>query len=83
MYGYVDTDEVFRIKTLYTAFEANRHSKYYFNGEYHNFWEMVIVLDGTLGVTAGSDLFILKKGHFIVFLTKITKNKDIFLRFNI
>ena len=34
MYGYVDTDEVFRIKTLYTAFTANYDNKYYFNGEY-------------------------------------------------
>lgn len=66
MYGYVDTDEVFRIKTLYTAFVANYDNKYYFNGEYHNFWEMVIVLDGTLGVTAGSDLFILKKGQAVI-----------------
>lgn len=66
MYGYVDTDKVFKIKTLHTAFVANHDSKYYFNGEYHNFWEMVIVLDGNLGVTAGSDLFILKKGQAVI-----------------
>lgn len=66
MYGHVNTDETFGIKALYTAFEAEYDSNYYFNGEYHNFWEMVIVLDGELGVTAGSDLFILKKGQAIL-----------------
>lgn len=66
MYGYVDTNEVFKIKALYTAFEERFESNYYFNGEYHNFWEMVIVLDGHLGVTAGSELFILQKGQAVI-----------------
>lgn len=66
MYGYVDTNEVFRIKALYTAFEKNYDRDYYFTGEYHNFWEIVLVLDGELGVTAGSDLFILKKGQAVI-----------------
>ena len=66
MYGHVDTTDTFRIKALHTAFEERFSSSYYFAGEYHNFWEMVIVSDGELGVTAGSDVFVLKKGQAVI-----------------
>lgn len=66
MFGNVDVNNVFKITALHTAFEEKFHSSYYFNGEYHNFWEMVIVLEGKLGVTAGSDIFQLKKGQAVI-----------------
>lgn len=66
MFGYVNTEEIFRIKVLYTAFSERRKESYYFGGEYHNFWEIVIVTKGELGITAGSDVFMLKKGQAVI-----------------
>ena len=35
-------------------------------GETHDFWEIVIVLDGEIGVTAGSKVINLKSGEAIL-----------------
>lgn len=63
MYGYVDMTDVFRIKTLYTAFTEVIGSDYFFVGERHNFWELVIVADGEVGITAGENVWVLHKGQ--------------------
>ncbi len=65
MYGKTDVRNFMKIKTLYTAFSQKHKIDYAFTGESHNFWEMVIVTDGEVGVTAGSDVFVLKKGQAI------------------
>ena len=49
------------ITSLFTIFEEIFDRNYYFEGESHDFWEFVCVLDGTLGVTAGEDILILEK----------------------
>ena len=66
MYQPVEIKNAFQIKKLYTAFRHRYDSNYYFDGEYHNFWEFVAVTDGEIGVTAGSDVFVLKKGQAIL-----------------
>lgn len=66
MYKSVNVEEIFKIKRMYTAFEFGYDSNYYFDGEYHNFWEIVIVVDGEIGVTAGSDAFVLRKGQAVI-----------------
>lgn len=66
MYKAVELDNYFAIKKIYTAFGKKYGSSYYFEGESHNFWEIVMVVDGEIGVTAGSELFILKKGQAII-----------------
>lgn len=66
MYGYVSTAEYASIRTVYTAYAAQFERDYYFDGEQHDFWEMVIVLEGSLGVTAGSDVFVLHKGQAVL-----------------
>ena len=66
MYGYVDMTDVFRIKTLYTAFTEVIGSDYFFVGERHNFWELVIVADGEVGITAGENAWVLHKGQAIL-----------------
>lgn len=63
MYPCVRVDDAFRITELYTAFERKFQSNHNFRGEYHNFYEMVIVLDGEVGLTAENDVFILRKGQ--------------------
>ena len=66
MYKAIDVSKTFRIKNIYTAFGKRYDSTYYFEGEHHNFWEIVTVVDGEIGVTAGSDVFVLKKGQAII-----------------
>ena len=66
MYKSVNVEEIFKINKIYTAFKSDYDSNYYFDGEYHNFWEIVIVTDGEIGVTAGSDVFVLKKGQAVI-----------------
>jgi AraC-like DNA-binding protein len=63
MFGYVDMSSTLRIHTLYTAFSREFRSDYSFSGERHNFWELVIVTKGRLGVTAGSDVMQLRQGQ--------------------
>lgn len=66
MRPYAEVEKIFRINTLYTAFIATFDSNYFFPGERHNFYEIVIVKDGVLGVTAGSDVYVLTKGQAII-----------------
>ena len=66
MYPSVEVGNVFRIKRIYTLFVKRYDSNYFFDGEYHNFWELVIVTDGKIGVTAGSDIFLLESGQAIL-----------------
>ena len=49
-----------------TAFEANYNTDFYFNGEEHDFWEIVVVLSGNIGVTADENVYHLKHGNLIV-----------------
>ena len=66
MYGKVELDELFKIETIYTVFHKKYAVNYSFPGETHDFWELVIVLDGELGVTAGQNILILNKGQAIL-----------------
>lgn len=66
MFGYVDMRDTFRIHTLYTAFEHVYPTGYSFPGEQHNFWELVLVIDGQIGVTAGHNIYMLRKGQAII-----------------
>lgn len=54
------------IKSLYTAFETLFDKNYSFSGETHDFWEIVIVLDGNLGVCAGNQVLTLSPGDAIL-----------------
>lgn len=66
MYGYTDMTDVFRIRTLYTAFTEEIGSDCFFAGERHNFWELVIAVEGEIGVTAGENAWVLRKGHAVL-----------------
>lgn len=49
-----------------TAFEANYNTDFYFKGEYHDFWEIVVVLSGNIGVTADENIYHLNSRNLIV-----------------
>jgi len=54
------------IDSVYTFFKSDFKSDYVFGGERHNFWEIVFVLDGTVGVTAEDEVFVLEKGQAVI-----------------
>lgn len=58
--------DVFQIKKIYTAFYKKCDSRFFFEGETHNFWEIVIVLNGEIGITSGNGVFLLEKGQAIL-----------------
>lgn len=51
---------VVQLNGFYTAFEAKLDANYVFRGETHDFYEIVLILSGSLGVTAGARSFILE-----------------------
>jgi len=65
MYRHLNTEDFFHITALYTAFQAVYGADYYVSGETHDFWEIVIVTEGEIGVTAGKEIFHLKKGQAV------------------
>lgn len=66
MYTRVDVGQCFRIQGVYTAFDEWIRSDYFFVGERHNFWELVLVLSGRVGVTAGEDAREMEAGQGIL-----------------
>jgi len=56
----------FHITRLYTAFKSKYSPGHSSKGETHNFSEIVIALEGTLGVLAGNDIYTLTKGQMII-----------------
>ena len=59
-------DPVIRINAFYTAFEATREVGFFFEGESHDSWECVFVLDGHAGITAGETVYMLRPGQVIL-----------------
>lgn len=56
---------IIRIPALVTAFEAKYDKSFHFPGETHNFWEMVYVEEGRVGVTANERVHELAVGEII------------------
>ena len=65
-YNSVDVGPGFRIRGLYTAFTETIGSDYFFAGERHNFWELVFLLEGKVGVTAGDDARVMEAGQGVL-----------------
>ena len=55
MWTFHTIERVLSIKRLYTAFSAQRAADFAFRGETHAFYELVLLTEGRLGVTAGAD----------------------------
>ena len=66
MYTAVDVSHGFRINSLYTAFTERIESDYFYAGERHNFWELVFIVSGSVGVTAGEDARVMEAGQGIL-----------------
>lgn len=55
----------FSILSLHTAFAEDRAIDFYFKGEMHDFWEVVYVASGKIGVTEDERVYELEKGDII------------------
>lgn len=51
------------ITALVSAFHVKREQNYYFNGESHDFYELVYVVNGKAGITAEERIYVLEKGQ--------------------
>ena len=55
----------FQITGIYTAFEYHWESDYVFSGESHDFWELVLILEGTVEVVEDDKVYKLDPGMMI------------------
>ncbi len=62
-YKKITIDNKLDIQSIYTFFQTTYEPDFYFNGESHNFWEVVFVTDGTIGITSGNKVFYLHAGQ--------------------
>ena len=65
-YGSCELEKCFDITALYTAFTKTFQKGEGSSGEFHNFWELVVVIDGTLTVATGKGIFSIKKNSMIL-----------------
>lgn len=56
---------LFSIISIHSAFEEERELDFYFNGEHHDFWEIVYVAAGQSGVTEDERVYELESGDII------------------
>lgn len=56
----------YQITGFYSFFEKSYEQNYKYEGELHDFWEIVCVMEGRLGVTADKDVYVLEAGQAIV-----------------
>ena len=55
----------FSVVSIHSAFVEDRDVDFYFNGELHDFWEVVYVASGQTGVTEDDRVYELEKGDII------------------
>lgn len=67
MWPKTDVTKKITVKSFRSCFEKHfpADETYYFNGESHNFWEMVYITDGEWVVSADDRIYNLTEGHII------------------
>ena len=65
MYGTLPVINNLTITNFHTVFEGFHRDGFAFKGESHDFWELVYVVDGEVGITAGDKTMILKKDEIV------------------
>lgn len=64
-YNGIELKNVLSIQKIYSIHYFEYMSDFSFAGETHDFWEFICVDKGEVGVTAGTDFKILKKGEIV------------------
>lgn len=55
--------DLLSISRIFTFFKKQFEPGYFFKGESHDFYEVVCVLSGKVGITAGKNVFVLSEGE--------------------
>jgi len=58
-------EPVVRITGFCSAHENNKPAGYFYDGESHDFWESVFIIEGRAGITAGEKVYRLNAGQMI------------------
>lgn len=66
MDGFCKIGREVNISSLYSFFIRECDKDFNFQGESHNFYEVVCVLSGSVGITAGTDVYTLSAGSAII-----------------
>ena len=66
-YGECPIQETVRLRSLFTFFRKTYSLDFTFQGESHDFYEVVCVLDGKAGITAGKNVYTLSAGQMILY----------------
>ena len=53
------------IEAFFSAFERSFDKNFNFEGERHNFWELVYVVDGVIGAAEDDKIYKMKKGDIV------------------
>jgi AraC-like DNA-binding protein len=61
----LDIPRLVSVKSLISSFEAVRPAGFAFEGEMHDFWELVYIADGKAGITADERVYTLNAGQLI------------------
>ena len=83
MWEKMCVDKKINIKSFISCFEKHifRDEDFYFDGESHNFWEMVYITEGEWGISADDRVYKLTEGQVIFHkpmeFHKIWKNSDL------
>ena len=65
-YGECPVKETVRLRSLFTFFRKTYSLDFTFQGESHDFYEVVCVLDGKAGIAAGKTVYTLSAGQMIL-----------------
>ena len=65
MLKLISIENDFDIVGFYTAFKFSWDETFAFNGENHNFWEIVFVESGTVEITEDENTYTLSEGNLI------------------
>lgn len=66
MYAKYEVKRMVELKKLVTFAGDSFPADHYFPGESHNFWEMVFVMSGKVGVTADKNVYIVERGNVVI-----------------
>lgn len=64
-YDMKEIRRLFTIRSVITSIDVIRPKDFYFNGEMHDFWEVVSVLDGSVTATADDRVYTLTAGQVL------------------
>jgi len=65
---------ILNIDRIYTAFVSTYDESFSFAGEYHEMWELDIILEGSAGITSGTEIYDCPCGTLIIHPANIFHN---------